>query len=170
MYVFVYRKLLYTKILKGKSLQSAWVQSHKLSHNIVNFLGDIVLFERNIVMLIVYVSQFGTTKFPCLERQFCLPKLTQVPRINIKELPLSSESIYYCLVPLPKAKICTIIKENLANLIDNNNILSARSYRNMAIMLTRLQINEYSAHSAIMTFKNRRKYPLLSRFGTDGTS
>ena len=45
--------LLYTKIIKVKSLQSDWVQSCRLSQNMVNFLANIVIFERNIVMFIV---------------------------------------------------------------------------------------------------------------------
>ena len=42
------------KYLKRKSLQSDWVQSHNLSHNIVNFPGNSVIFKRNMVMFIVY--------------------------------------------------------------------------------------------------------------------
>ena len=38
-----------------KSLQTDWVQSHKLSHNIVNFSGHSVVFKLYIVMFIVYV-------------------------------------------------------------------------------------------------------------------
>ena len=50
-----YLSLLYTKMLTGKSLQSDWVQTHKLSHNIVNFFGNIVISKRDIVMFIVYL-------------------------------------------------------------------------------------------------------------------
>ena len=42
----IYEQLVYTKILIGKSLQSDWVQGHKLSHNIRNFVGNVVIFER----------------------------------------------------------------------------------------------------------------------------
>ena len=44
--------------------------SHKLSHNIVHFSGHSVIFKLYIIMFIVYVSLFGTTKFPRFERSF----------------------------------------------------------------------------------------------------
>ena len=38
-------------------------------------------------------------------KNFCLPKLTQVPHKNVKELPLSSQSTSCCLVPTPKVSL-----------------------------------------------------------------
>ena len=68
----------------------------------------------------------------------------------------------------------TLIKENLANFIDNKNIPSAGSCTNMANMIHAMAQttpgHEYSAHSAVMAFKNRREHPMLSKFGTDSTN
>ena len=70
-----------------------------------------------------------------------------MPAKTIKELPLSSKPKSYW-----------------------NNAQSQNSNphrRESSQLLRRLQINEYSAHSAIMAFKNSKEYPvLLSKFGT----
>ena len=50
--------LLLDKIPERKSLQSDWVQSHKISHNMVNLPGSSIIFKYNIAMFIVYVFLF----------------------------------------------------------------------------------------------------------------
>ena len=84
-------------MLKGKSLQSDWVQSHKLSHNIVNFLSNVVIFEHNIY------RNVHCLHFPKLEQLNSHAEFLP-SQSHPGELPLSFESKSYRLVPMPTAK------------------------------------------------------------------
>ena len=163
-----YPWLLYTKILKRKPLQSDWVQSHKLSHNIVRFTHNIVISERNIVMFIVYVFLIWNDWIAELrETVFAFPNSPRCPVKTSKELPLIWIQILLACSSSESKHLNPHQRESSQFHRQQEQLVHAQTWQTWFMLwLKWLQVNKYSTHSAIMAFKNSKEHPLLSKFGS----
>ena len=119
-------------------MQIGWMQSHKLSHNIINFLGNIVIFKPNVVMFIVYVSLIWNDLIPGLRGTVAAFQYSpRCPMKKVKNYIFHLNSNLTALFQWTKPKL-------KPSFINNKNILSWTNMVNvihaMAQMTTDQQI------------------------------